>query len=307
MNLRFDLRTLQIFVSVAETRNLTHAADRENIAVSAVSKRMVDLEEAVGTALLERQARGVAVTPAGQALLSHARAILRAVDHMAGDLSYYSEGVRGTVRLFVNMSAVVQFLPADLRAFADQNPEIRIEVEELNSSAILKGVFDGAADIGVFTYGGPHEAELEIHDYRRDRLVAIVANEHPLASRGSLRLDDLLAYQLVGPPSGSAWHGLLTDVARAAGKVLDMPIKAKSFDAVWRMVAVGFGVAVGPTGMLRYVATSNLIEVPLEEDWALRRIRIAIRKRDTLSAPARLMLDHLLNRTGEQTSLTKHS
>lgn len=299
MNLRFDLRTLQIFVSVAETRNLTRAADRENIAVSAVSKRIVDLEEAVGTALLERRARGVDVTPAGQALLVHARSILRAIDRMAGDLSYYSAGVRGTVRLFVNKSAIVQFLPEDLRAFTERNPEIRLEVEEMNSSSILRGVLDGTADIGVYSYGGPQEPNLEVFEYRRDRLVVIVANDHSLATRESLRLHDLFDYQLVGLPSESAWNGLITDAARAAGRVFDMPIKLESFDAICRMVAAGLGVGIGPVGMLRHMASGSLVEVPLEEDWALRRIRIAIRERDLLSAPARLMLDHLLERIGE--------
>ncbi|MEH3038272.1 MAG: LysR substrate-binding domain-containing protein [Sphingomonas adhaesiva] len=300
MNLRFDLRSLQIFVSVAEARSITKAADRENIAASAVSKRIVDLEEAVGAPLLSRQPRGVEVTPAGQAMLLHARGILRAIDRMSGDLSFYADGVRGTVRLLVNKSAIVQFLPEDLSSFVDRYPEIRVEVREANSPAILRGVYDGGADLGVYTFGGPHEDELEVETYRRDRLVAIVREGHALAEAKSVRFTEMLDYSLVGLAPGSAWHAMMTEMAVAAGRGIDLAYEVNSFDAVCRMVSAGLGVAIGPDGMLHAMAPNNLVELPLDEPWAMRRIKICVRDRAALSAPARLMFEHLTARSATE-------
>ena len=84
---RIDLTSLQLFVAVGETGSIGKAAEREFIAASAVSKRLAELESALGTALLYRHARGVDLTPAGQALLHHARSVLARRPHDLGRVS----------------------------------------------------------------------------------------------------------------------------------------------------------------------------------------------------------------------------
>jgi len=79
---RLDLITLQLFVAVHEEGTLTRAAAREAIAVSAASKRLMELEEALGIALFVRQAKGMILTPAGETLLHHARQMLFNVEKM---------------------------------------------------------------------------------------------------------------------------------------------------------------------------------------------------------------------------------
>src|SRR5215471_3248830 len=111
---RIDLTTLRLFVAICEERNLTRAASREGIAPSAVSKRMNDFELAFGVTLFQRLARGMALTPAGEALLHHARVTLLNVEKITTELREYAEGVRGHVRMLANLSAIVQFLPEDL-------------------------------------------------------------------------------------------------------------------------------------------------------------------------------------------------
>lgn len=98
--------------------------------MGAASKRLSDLEAAVGSDLLERHSRGVNLTIAGQALLGHEQRLLSDVDQLAADLSDYASGIVGVVRLWANTSAITQFLPLDLAAFVDANPGIGIELEE---------------------------------------------------------------------------------------------------------------------------------------------------------------------------------
>src|SRR5882724_5732627 len=108
---RIDLTTLRLFIAVCEEQNLTRAANRAGIAASAVSKRMNDFELAFGVTLFRRLSKGMALTPAGEALLHHARVTLLNVEKIAVELSEYSHGVRGHVRMLANLSAIVQFLP----------------------------------------------------------------------------------------------------------------------------------------------------------------------------------------------------
>lgn len=80
--MRYDLTSLRLFVAVAECGNLTRAAEREHLAVSAISKRISELEELIGTPLLQRYPRGVGLTPAGQSMLHHARQMLQLMHRM---------------------------------------------------------------------------------------------------------------------------------------------------------------------------------------------------------------------------------
>jgi DNA-binding transcriptional LysR family regulator len=292
---RFDLRTLQIFISVVELSSITRAAKRENIASSAVSKRIADLEQDLGVELLYRQTRGVEPTQAGLALLRHARSIIQGAERLTGELSQYSKGVRGNVRMLVNKSAMVQFLPDDLRSFLNMYPDVRIDLQEEYSPRILSGIIDGSADIGVFTAGSGDPGTLETLEYKRDRLVLIVPRGHALAGRDSVRFTEAVGYDLVALASDSAWNEVLTRAAAEVGTNLNIRFRVASFDAVCRMVAADLGIAVGPQGMLRAVALSGLVEVGLDEPWAKRRLMVAVRDLGSLSAAARFMVKHLVS------------
>jgi len=156
---RIDLTSLQLFVAVCELGSIGRAAEREFIAASAVSKRLSDLETAVDTALLYRHSRGVTLTPAGESLLHHARTVLFGLERMQGELSEYAEGVRGHVRMHANISAIVQFLPEDLGAFARAHSQVKIDLQEHLSSDVLHAVQEGAADLGLCNTGGPAAAK----------------------------------------------------------------------------------------------------------------------------------------------------
>ena len=150
---RLDLTSLALFVAVAEEGGIARAAEREAIAASAVSKRVSELEFAVGTALLERQGRGVRLTPAGHSLLQHARGVLLGVERLHSDLREYAQGVRGSVRVHASMSAIVQFLPEDLGRFVRTHEQVRIDLEEHLSSEVERAVTEGAADFGICNLG----------------------------------------------------------------------------------------------------------------------------------------------------------
>ncbi len=167
---RLDLITLQLFVAVHEEGTLTRAAAREAIAVSAASKRLMELEEALGIALFVRQAKGMILTPAGETLLHHARQMLFNVEKMGLELGEHSHGVRGYVRMLANLSAIIQFLPEDLRDFSARHPQVKTDLEERPSAGVIQGVLDGVADLGICSDDSDTKG---LHSvlYRQDKLV----------------------------------------------------------------------------------------------------------------------------------------
>lgn len=290
---RIDLVTLSLFVSVARQGSISAGARHSHLAVGAASKRISDLEAAVGTPLLERHSRGVTLTVAGDALHRHAQRILDDVDQLAADLSDYASGVLGVVRLWVNTSAVTQFLPRGLSGFVAANPGIRIELEERNSSEIVLAVLDGRADAGIFAEGTP-SLGLHIVNYRIDRLVMVVPRGHPLARRRSVRLEEATEYDFVSLPAETSLAQRLQAAAEALGRRLRLRIQVRSFDAVCQMVAAGMGVAVLPHAAIQpHLRSMGLREIALDDAWAERRLLIGLRDAGVVPRHVRTLIDHL--------------
>src|SRR3546814_9669128 len=105
MNLaRFDLVTLSLFIAVARQGSISAGARQSHLAVAAASKRISDLEIALGTPLLYRHARGVGLNEAGAAFLHHSLRVVHEMAQMTSALSDYAFGVKGPVRLGANKS-----------------------------------------------------------------------------------------------------------------------------------------------------------------------------------------------------------
>ncbi|QRF57347.1 LysR family transcriptional regulator [Variovorax sp.] len=294
MNLhRLDLVSLSLFNLVVRTGSISKGAELAHLAVGAASKRISDLEAAVGTPLLERHSRGVTLTVAGDALHRHAQRILDDVDQLAADLSDYASGVLGVVRLWVNTSAVTQFLPRGLSGFVAANPGIRIELEERNSSEIVLAVLDGRADAGIFAEGTP-SLGLHLVNYRVDRLVMVVPRGHPLARRRSVRLEEATEYDFVSLPAETSLAQRLQAAAEALGRRLRLRIQVRSFDAVCQMVAAGMGVAVLPHAAIQpHLRSMGLREIALDDAWAERRLLIGLRDAGVVPRHVRTLIDHL--------------
>ena len=288
-----SLTTLRLFVAVAETGNLTRAAEREHLAVSAISKRITELEDLAGTPLLQRKARGVSLTAAGLSLLRHARKVLQDVQAMDAELGQYAGGVKGHVRLHAVASALTQFLPEELEAFLGRYPLVQIALEERTSRAIADAVADGTADVGVVADPAVI-GDLHSIPYHRDRLAIGVPAGHPLARRRSVRFAQLVDHPFVGPHADSSLAALLAHAARECGRAIRQPIQASSFDAMCRLVETRLGITMLPERVLAPHAQAGRIAViRLEEKWAWRQLYLVVRDPAEASPIARTLVDEL--------------
>jgi DNA-binding transcriptional LysR family regulator len=292
--LRFDFRDLEHFVAVAETGSIARAAERCHTVASAVSKRLSDLEASFGTPLLVRGAKGVELTPAGHAFLSRARSVLHQAELLDEELRRHASGARGHVRVFANISAIVEFLPAALASFLTKYPDIAIHLEEHISSNVAGGVADNLADFGILN-ALPAIDGLTMTPFRNDELVVVIKPDHPLANHDSLSFSNIVDLPLVGLHANSALHNLFARAAAEEGKPLNFRIRVTSFDAVCAMVAEGLGISIIPkAAAAAYAAQLRLRALPLTDAWANRQLFICTRSNSTLPTAAQHLLDHLL-------------
>lgn len=286
-------------MAAGELGSIGRAAEQEAIANSAASKRIADLEDAVGTLLFYRRARGVELTPAGQTLLHHARAVQFNLERMQADLSDYAEGVRGHVRVHANISAIVQFLPEDLAAFADRHSEVKIDLHEHLSAEVVRAVRDGHCDLGI-CHPPADAPDLARRPYRRDRLMLVVPTGHPLARLPEVAFADTLDFDHLGLHSNSSIYLAMSRAAHQAGRAMRLRMQVTGLDALCRMVQSGLGIGLVPDrafALLRHMG--GLQAIPLTDDWAARELQLVARDFATLPVTARLLADHLGGRVGE--------
>jgi DNA-binding transcriptional LysR family regulator len=292
-----DLDSIALFVRAAELRSLTKAAEASHLALAAASRRIALLENRFKTPLLERSPRGVEVTPAGMALLVHAKELLMVINRMQADMNDHATGVRGSLRIWANTSAMTEFLPADLADFTFAHPEVRLVVEERWSAEIVKAVLAAEADMGIIVEGQRADG-LEIHPYRSDRIAVVMRGDNPLATSEAFSYDDVLEHDVVALEGGSSMMRLLSAQAAVAEKPLRLRIQVRSFEAVCRMVQSGLGL-----GLLPFQAASelgkgmNLVVRPLPEPWAERRMFICVRSGQQATSTVGMLLKHFLART----------
>ncbi|MDB5839737.1 MAG: LysR family transcriptional regulator [Herminiimonas sp.] len=288
-----DFVSLRLFVAVCEETSIAQAAEREHIVASAVSKRIADIEETIGTPLLLRQRSGVSPTPAGEALLQHARALLRSVEKMQAEMSEYAIGVRGHIQIHASISAIVEFLPDDISAFLKQHDNIKIDLEERVSTQVIRTVEENSAAVGV-CWDFADTRDLQVFPYKSDRLMAVVHPDHPLAQRETLTFEETLEFDQVGQHPDSMMNLFLRRVAAKSGKLVVNRIHVTTFEAALRIVKANLGLSIIPAEAIQpYQAALGLRFIPLSDPWAHRRFVICLRDYEALPMPSRLFVDFL--------------
>lgn len=292
--MRFDLTDLRLVLNVAEAASITHGAARSGLALASASERIRDMERALGTALFERKRRGVNPTPAGVALIHHARLVTQQMEMMRGELGTFAKGLRGRVRLLSNTAALQEFLPPLLGPFLSAHPNIDLAIGERPSPEIVRSIARGAADIGIVADAVDSASELETFPFAEDRLVLVAPAKHPLAHRRRIVFADALAYDFVGLPAGTALQDHIDSHAARAGRQLRLRVRLPGFDAVCRVVESGIGIAVVPKAAAARCRHSMSIRiVPLADAWALRHLRLCVKEARALPAHAQWLLSHL--------------
>ena len=288
-----DLKSLRLFVAVADAGSLSGGAQRLSLALGAASRRIAEVERCAGVALFKRHARGVSATAAGDAFLLDARTVLSALDRLDAELGEFRRGIKGQVTVAANASTIAGRLPADLGAFLTLHPDLRIDLEERSSTGAVSAVAQGVCDIGIFEAGTPAH-ELERFDYCADRLVVLVARGHAVARRRRISVTEVLAYDMVALHEGTSLFRTLSAAALAAGVPLRLRMRVRRFDAMCRMVEQGIGVGVLPEAAIApQLAAMRLRAVALDAPWAERRHLIGVRSMNALPVAAQSLLRHL--------------
>jgi DNA-binding transcriptional LysR family regulator len=267
--MRIDPYSLELFLATAREGSIARAAKREHIAPSALSRRIADLELAIGLPLLVRSPSGVELTEAGRHAFVRATRLHDDLQSLARDVQSLSGQVSGVVRLFANASAVVEFLPERLMSFQAAYPLVEIALDERSiSDDVLRACLEDRADVGVCAAPASVSTGIESRHFADDPFMVVLPPGHELADAAKLSFSDVMRFPLVALQAGGSLDLLLKERAAAAHASLRISVTVNSFDAQCRMVEAGLGIGIVPTSAASaFAGTHNFVRRPPDEPW----------------------------------------
>ncbi|CAA9463972.1 MAG: Transcriptional regulator, LysR family [uncultured Rubrobacteraceae bacterium] len=247
-----ELRHLRYFVAVAEDLHFRGAAERLRIAQPALSQQIRKLEDDLGVKLFDRSGRRVRLTPAGSAFLEGARATLGQAEGARRAAVRADRGEVGRLSLGFTGSAAHEVLPRLVRAFREDRPDVELELRSLYTPQQVRALEEGRIDAGLLRSPPVHDL-LEVLPVSREALLAVLPEDHPLASEERVPLAALADEGFVLPPRrlSPAIHDRVIGLCRQAGfspRVVQESAESESDSAALQsiagMVASGLGVSL---------------------------------------------------------------
>lgn len=193
-----ELRHLRYFIAVAEEENVTRAAARLHVSQPSLSRQVRDLEHSVGVALFEHGPKSVRLTEAGRSFLAEARAVMRRAEEAVAVARAVAKGETGELRIGYAPSLAVDLLPKILRRFQTARPGVRVQLSDLSSQEMARGLREGALHAALMSRMGPEAMpDVRFVELQRQAVCVALAPGHPLARKRRLGLADLAGEKLV--------------------------------------------------------------------------------------------------------------
>lgn len=290
---QFDSVTARLILALGETGSIGRTAEREGIASSAVSRRISDLEGRLSVVLFDRSAYGVKLTAAGEAYAERCRRVLREIAELDLAMADFANGQAGSLRLACTSSALSGRLPELLAVYAQKQPAIRIDIQEMGAAKGLTALDDGRCDIAIVSDNYDF-SRFDTKPFEDDRVWVIASPDHPLATviTGQREIDfaAVIGHEVVRMHIDGALDRLISAEAQKARQALGERVRVESFPALVRMVEAGFGIGFLRSTSLHLLAGTDLLSAPLSDAWARRQLLVARRQHGPMSAAMKLFL-----------------
>lgn len=298
-----DVRRLRVLREVAAKGSFSAAAEALAFTQPAVSRQIATLEAEAGTRLVERSARGIRLTPAGELLVGHAMAILDRLAAAESQLAALADGTRGRLRLAAFPSANATLIPLAIAAFRADHGGIELRLAEHVTSQALAGVATGELDLAVVSSAGELEARegVACEPLMDDPHVVALPRLHPLAERDDLTLADLRDETWIEGRPSECTNALLAAAARA-GFEPRIAFEAAQWLGKQGLVAAGVGVTLIPSVALATVRDDIALR-SLGDAAPTRRIWLA-RQDGGYVAPAVAPMAAILHRVAQEHCFT---
>lgn len=258
-----DSRQLRAFVTLANTGSFTRTGKDLYLTQSAISHAIKALEEDVGCRLFDRVGKSVALTPAGEQLLHHAKGILDEMTQARAALERLGKWGRTHLRLATSEAACEALLPNVLAQQKEKYPQCQVTVASADMSEAIELLHNGHADLVLSLEPGP-EAGVEFIPLFSDELQFLVSAQHPWAVAGRVVREEIATQPYILYSRSSYTSRLVESYFRHEQMTLLKMMEVGSMSAIREMVQRGLGVSIlAPWVAREDLATRTLVALPL--------------------------------------------
>lgn len=284
-----DTQTLSAFVAVAESGSFSLAGEQLFLTQPAISKRIFNLEEQMGTRLFDRIGRSVSLTEAGVALLPRAKQLLLEFEDTRRLINNLSDRVSGRLSLATSHHISLHRLPPTLRQFSKQYPEVSLDLTFTESERAYEDILNGTVELAIITLSPDPNPQIAQQTIWTDELRYTVAIDHPLADADEVTLPVLNDYQAILPSRNTFTRQLVEHHFTQQGLGLNVIMSTNNFDTIRMMVSIGLGWSLLPDTLIDdSVKTLALSSAPLR-----RPLGLIYHRQRTLSNAAQAFIQLL--------------
>jgi DNA-binding transcriptional LysR family regulator len=284
-----DISQLEVFLSVAQERSFSRAAESLHRTQPAVSQAVRRLEAELGEPLFDRSSKDGTLTAAGKVLVDFAQQMMNLRQHAHSAIRELHDLHRGKLTLSANEYTVMGLLPL-IPTFRARHPHIKIEVKRSLASRIPAEILGRDAEIGVVTFK-PNDASISSIPVITDELTLVVAPDHPLASRGIVSVKELGAETFIAHNVPSPYRERVIKTFEKHRTPLNISMEMPTLEAIKRMVEDRMGVALVPRLTAQTeIERGLLVGLTVKEMRLERKLHLIYRKGASLSHAAKAFL-----------------
>jgi DNA-binding transcriptional LysR family regulator len=266
-----QLGHLRYFHAVARTRSIRGAAEMLNVAQSAVSRQIKNLEAALGVALFDRHPRGVQLTDAGQILAQYAQQTVLNFERARSEIDDLRALRRGTINICTVEAGILDIVPQVVANFRRLHPSVKFAVQVRGTQSVVEALLNDESDVGL-AFNTPKRPEIRFVARREQRLHAVVSPDHPIARKASITMAELKDLPTGLPDPSFGIRQLVDDIRKVPEREEDV-FATNSIQALASFARLKMGVAFLPHFAVRREEEGRLVAIPLS-DRAARRTSV---------------------------------
>ena len=261
---------VQEYLTLAETLNFSKAAEQCYITQPAFSRHIAQIEEEMGAKLFERDTRNVRLTPAGEAVQRQFRGMMQCYELAREQAQFLAAGRTGALALMSPYYWTEKFSEPVVARFREQYPGCDVYISSCQPVEGLQSMFDGQADIALSMEMASVDPSVRRVPFAREQLAVAVLDDHPLADRPSIRLEDLkdevfVSLKLGETDAGDTNVTYITNRLKQHGIHASRIVYTQQIDTLGMTMRGCGGVSVMPYS-IRHMDRSYLRFIPLEDE-----------------------------------------
>lgn len=282
-----DILRLTYFIEVAKQLSFTKAAKVLHVSQPSISKMVRSLEDELGVTLIDRSARRIKLTDAGQTLYERGLKIVDSLKNVAADLDDLTKGQKGSIRIGIPPMVETSFFAIAIGEFKKKYPNIIIDLVEVGSKVVEAMVENGEIDIGVVMLPLKSKADFSMFAFVKDPIWLIVHPEHRLAGRELVHITDLKDEPIVMFRKDFALHDHILEKCHEHGFRPKVLCESSQWDFMVEIVAAKLGVALLPKVVCDKLGKGVITALPIAEEISPWHLAVIWKKGTYLSFAAR--------------------